>query len=136
MSTSDIPDEPPFRYSVDDSFILGARPGSIETLPSMSSLASSSGDVRKSKGRSLFRRRNRNSIRRKSEPGLAKHGIKKPEKSEIKPSRSTEGERADLRIGDWGGGTMRIVILRAIANFNACSFCTMLSLLINDVMIS
>ncbi|KAK3742086.1 hypothetical protein QZH41_017546 [Actinostola sp. cb2023] len=103
MSTSDIPDEPPFRYSVDDSFILGARPGSIETLPSMSSLASSSGDVRKSKGRSLFRRRNRNSIRRKSEPGLAKHGIKKPEKSEIKPSRSTEGERADLRIGDWGG---------------------------------
>ena len=93
MSTSDIPDEPPFPYSVDDTALFGARPGSIETLPSMASLASSSSDVRKSKGRSLFRRRNRNSMRRKSEPGLAKHGIKKTnEKGEVKPSRSTEGK--------------------------------------------
>lgn len=93
MSTSDIPDEHPFPYSVDDGVLFGARPGSVETLPSMTSLSPSS-EVRKSKGRSLFRRRNRNSMRRKSEPGLAKLAVhKKSEtKNEIKPSRSTEGE--------------------------------------------
>ncbi|XP_031570489.1 unconventional myosin-IXa-like [Actinia tenebrosa] len=99
MSTSDIPDERPLtQYSMDDDILADLKQGSTstETLPSLTSLSSSSGDVRKSKGRSLFRRKNRNSFRRKSEPGLAKNSVKKQEKheksekNEIKQSRSTE----------------------------------------------
>lgn len=102
MSTSDIPDEPPFPYSDNDDVLFGARPGSIETLPSIASLGPSSAEVRKSKGRSLFRRKNRHSLRRKSEPGIAKHGVKKAEKNEIKPSKSEEGEISfALEFLDW-----------------------------------
>lgn len=93
MSTSDIPDEPPFPIADNDDVIFGALPGSVETLPSMTSLTETPVDVRKSKSRSLFKRRNRHSLRRKSEPGLAKHGVsKKSDKGEIKASKSDEGQ--------------------------------------------
>ncbi|XP_048577592.1 unconventional myosin-IXAa [Nematostella vectensis] len=85
-STSDIPDVVPTAPPEDEDVLEEPRLGSTTAIYEIGKLSASSENIRKTK-RSIFRRRNRHSMRRKSEPGLAKNSTKR---SAIKPSRSEE----------------------------------------------